>query len=192
MAIRGGNEGGLDGIDVWGKNIHIHDVMVTNKDECVTVKSPASDILIENIYCNWSGGSAIGSLGAGCAIENIRYRNIYTWESNQMMMIKSNGGSGYFRNATFENFIGHGNAYSLDLNAAWTQETLAAGNGVEYSDITFSNWKGTCANGATRAPINVSSSLFICHSLQTIRNKSINIRTDHLPCRGTRHRYHSG
>jgi hypothetical protein len=38
LIIRGGNEGGLDGIDVWGFNIHIHDVEVTNKDECVTVK----------------------------------------------------------------------------------------------------------------------------------------------------------
>ena len=38
MIIRGGNEGGLDGIDVWGSNIHIHDVEVSNKDECVTVK----------------------------------------------------------------------------------------------------------------------------------------------------------
>jgi len=64
MIIRGGNEGGLDGIDVWGTNIYIHDVEVTNKDECVTVKSPASDMLIENIYCNWSGGCAMGSLGA--------------------------------------------------------------------------------------------------------------------------------
>lgn len=38
MIIRGGNEGGLDGIDIWGANIHVHDVEVTNKDECVTVK----------------------------------------------------------------------------------------------------------------------------------------------------------
>lgn len=38
MIIRGGNEGGLDGIDIWGTNIHVHDVEVTNKDECVTVK----------------------------------------------------------------------------------------------------------------------------------------------------------
>lgn len=38
MIIRGGNEGGLDGIDVWSTNIWIHDVEVTNKDECVTVK----------------------------------------------------------------------------------------------------------------------------------------------------------
>ena len=64
MIVRGGNEGGLDGIDVWSTNIHIHDIEVTNKDECVTVKSPSKNILIENIFCNWSGGCAIGSLGA--------------------------------------------------------------------------------------------------------------------------------
>jgi rhamnogalacturonan hydrolase len=38
LIIRGGNEAGLDGIDIWGFNIHIHDVEVSNKDECVTVK----------------------------------------------------------------------------------------------------------------------------------------------------------
>lgn len=31
MAIRGGDSGGLDGIDVWSTNMWIHDVMVTNK-----------------------------------------------------------------------------------------------------------------------------------------------------------------
>lgn len=44
MAIRGGNMGGLDGIDIWSTNIWVHDVMVTNKDECVTVKVSASSI----------------------------------------------------------------------------------------------------------------------------------------------------
>jgi hypothetical protein len=31
LAIRGGDSGGLDGIDVWSNDIWIHDVMVTNK-----------------------------------------------------------------------------------------------------------------------------------------------------------------
>lgn len=155
MAIRGGNEGGLDGIDIWGNNIHVHDVEVTNKDECVTVKSPASNMLIENIYCNWSGGSAIGSLGADTAISNIEYRNIYTWQSNQMMMIKSNGGSGTVKNCSFNNFIGHSNAYSLDLDSYWASKSAAAGDGVEYSGLSFSNWKGTAANGLQRGPIKV-------------------------------------
>lgn len=155
MAIRGGNQGGLDGVDIWGENVFIHDVMVTNKDECVTVKSPASNIQIENIYCNWSGGSAIGSLSTGTNISNILYRNVYTWSSNQMMMIKSNGGDGLVENVVFENFIGHGNAYSLDIDQYWSSQSTADGNGVQLSNITISNWHGTEANGAQRGPIKV-------------------------------------
>jgi rhamnogalacturonan hydrolase len=72
-----------------------------------------------------------------------------------MMMLKSNGGNGTVSDCVFQNFIGHSNAYSLDLNAYWTDETLAAGDGVLYTDLTFNNWKGTCADGEVRAPINV-------------------------------------
>ncbi|PQE28690.1 putative rhamnogalacturonase A precursor protein [Rutstroemia sp. NJR-2017a WRK4] len=153
MVVRGGNEGGLDGIDVWGTNIWVHDVEVTNKDECVTVKSPASHILVENVYCNWSGGCAIGSLGADTAISNVEYNHIYSHHCNQMMMIKSNGGSGSLKSATFNNFMGHSNAYTLDIDTAWTGMTPVSGSGVSYSDLTFSHWHGTCANGAARAPI---------------------------------------
>ena len=34
---------------------------ISRKDECVTVKSPSKDILVENIYCNWSGGCAVST-----------------------------------------------------------------------------------------------------------------------------------
>lgn len=156
MAIRGGDWGGLDGIDVWSNNIWIHDVMVTNKDECVTVKSPSKNILIENIYCNWSGGCALGSLGADTAISQVQYKNVYTWNSNQMIMIKSNGGSGYVEDVSFENFIGHGNAYSLDIDQYWSSMDAVAGDGVQLSNITFKNWKGTEANGAQRGPVKVA------------------------------------
>ncbi|KAL1970633.1 hypothetical protein VTN77DRAFT_4277 [Rasamsonia byssochlamydoides] len=155
MAIRGGDEGGLDGIDVWGTNIWVHDVEVTNKDECVTVKSPASNILVEDIYCNRSGGCAIGSLGADVNVSNILYNNVYTWASNQMMMIKSNGGNGTLSNVVFQNFIGHGNAYSLNIDSHWSGMTPVSGNGVQLTNITFTNWKGTEANGALRGPIKV-------------------------------------
>jgi len=155
LIIRGGNEGGLDGIDVWGSNIWVHDVEVTNKDECVTVKNPSDHFLIENIYCNWSGGCAIGSLGADTDIHHITYSNVYTVNSNQMFMIKSSGGSGNISTSTFENFIGHTNAYSLDIDGYWSDETAATGDGVLFYDLTFSNWKGDCSNGATRGPIRV-------------------------------------
>ncbi|KAF4314156.1 hypothetical protein SLS57_007298 [Botryosphaeria dothidea] len=158
LAIRGGDHGGLDGIDVWSDNIWIHDVMVTNKDECVTVKSPAHNILVENVYCNWSGGCAFGSLAEDTDISDIQYRNVYTYKSNQMMMIKSNGGSGSVSNVVFENFIGKSNAYSLDIDQYWASMSEKSGDGVALSNITFNNWKGTCADGAQRGPIKVACS----------------------------------
>lgn len=33
MIVRGSNKGGLDGIDVWGTNIWVHDVEVTSKSQ---------------------------------------------------------------------------------------------------------------------------------------------------------------
>ena len=48
----------------------------------------------------------MGSLGSDTSISDIVYRNIYTWKSNQMYMIKSNGGNGTVSNAVFESFIG--------------------------------------------------------------------------------------
>jgi len=50
----------------------------------VTVKSPSHNILVENIYCNWSGGCAMGSLGEDTDISDITYKNVYTWTSNQV------------------------------------------------------------------------------------------------------------
>ena len=129
--------------------------MVTNKDECVTVKSPSTNLLVENIYCNWSGGCGMGSLGADTAISKIQYKNIYTWKSNQMMMIKSNGGSGYVEDVVFENFIGHSNAYAFDIDQYWTSMSAISGNGVALSNITAKNWRGTQANGAQRGPVKV-------------------------------------
>jgi len=166
LIIRGGNEGGLDGIDVWSTNIHIHDVEVTNKDECVTVKSPSTNILVENIFCNWSGGCAIGSLGADTDISYVEYKNVYTQNANQMLMIKSNGGSGTFKNAVFSNFMGHSNAYTLDLDSAWSSMSTVAGNGITYENLTFSDWKGTATNGATRAPVQaLCPSLVPCYDI---------------------------
>ena len=126
----------------------------------ISFQNPSNHFLIENIYCNWSGGCAIGSLGDDTAISKITYSNIYTWSSNQMMMLKSNGGNGSVSDCVFQNFIGHSNAYSLDINAYW-ESALADGDGVLYTGLTFNNWKGTCAAGTTRAPINI-----LCSSTQ--------------------------
>ena len=47
-----------------------------------------------------------------------------------MLMIKSNGGSGTVSNCQFNNFIGHSNAYSLDIDSYWSSMHPIAGDGV--------------------------------------------------------------
>jgi rhamnogalacturonan hydrolase len=65
ITIRGSNIGGTDGIDVvCAGNCYLHHITVTNRDECICVKSPSKNVLIEDIYCNQSGGMSIGSLTA--------------------------------------------------------------------------------------------------------------------------------
>lgn len=174
MIVRGGHRGGLDGIDVWSENIWVHDVEVTNKDECVTVKSPSNNILVEQVHCNVSGGCAMGSLGAdvgewylgrshwlgiqilicsNTAIRDIVYRNIYTHNSNQMYMIKSRGGSGSVSNVVLANFTGHSNAYTMDFDTAWSSMKPVAGDGIQYSNIHIDSWMGTCKDGVRRPPL---------------------------------------
>lgn len=70
-------------------------------------------------------------------------------------MIKSNGGSGTVSNVVFESFIGHGNAYSLDIDQYWSSMSPVAGDGVELSNITFTNWHGTEADGRERGPMKI-------------------------------------
>ncbi|GFN13546.1 rhamnogalacturonase E [Aspergillus tubingensis] len=128
MAIRGGDSGGLDGIDVAGSNIWIHDVMVTNKDECVTMKvhippihllglvnivptRPVPRIFSSKIYI------AISAVAAAWG----------PWEPGLMSL-------------TLPIAMCHGNAYSLDLDAYWSSMSAAEGDGVYYTNITFSNW----------------------------------------------------
>jgi rhamnogalacturonan hydrolase len=55
-----------------------------------------------------------------------------------MMMIKSRGGSGIMKNVLMENFIGHSNAWSLDIDQQWASlKQPNPGSGVDLANITF-------------------------------------------------------
>ncbi|KAL9063151.1 MAG: hypothetical protein Q9157_008381 [Trypethelium eluteriae] len=135
LIIRGiSTLGETDGVDVWGSNIWVHDVEVTNGDECVTVKSPAKNFLIESIYCNLSGGTAIGSLGTGTDISNIHYRNLYMNRADACYL-KTNNGDGTVTDVTWENVIVHGGPYILAVNEAWGSSR--GSTGVQLSNLNF-------------------------------------------------------
>lgn len=98
----------------------------------------------------------MGSLGADVDISNIEYNYIYTHHSNQMYMIKSNGGSGTVTGLSFNNFIGHSNAYTLDFDTAWSSMDVVDGDGISYSNVTFSGWSGSCEDGTERGPVKIN------------------------------------
>ncbi|GME25887.1 Rhamnogalacturonase b protein [Neofusicoccum parvum] len=141
IIIRGIDIGATDGVDIWGENLWVHDVEVTNGDECVTVKSPAKNILIESIHCNISGGTAIGSLGANTNISNIYYRNLYMNQADACYL-KSNGGSGTVNSIVWDTVLVHGGAYVLAINENWESRDEDDGVGVQLSNLTFKNWRG--------------------------------------------------
>lgn len=127
--------GGTDAIDVWGSNVWVHDIEATNGDECVTVKSPASNFLIESIYCNQSGGNSIGSLSTGTDISDITYRHIYA-NNAEPCFIKSNAGNGTVQNIVWDTVTVRNSAYPLSIDSEWGS-ARGAGNGVQYTNFTF-------------------------------------------------------
>jgi rhamnogalacturonan hydrolase len=70
-------------------------------------------------------------------------------------MVKSNGGSGTVSNLVLENFIGHSNAYSLNIEQYWESMKTLPGDGVQLSNIKISNWTGTATNGMQRGPLQI-------------------------------------
>jgi rhamnogalacturonan hydrolase len=121
ITVQGPNLRGTGGIDViCTDNCYLHHIEVTNRDECISVKTPSQNVLIEDIFCNQSGGMSIGSLTAdgildpqvkfwdilligvidvtvdsAAAASNITMRNIYIYQCTPMFMIKTfSGGTG--------------------------------------------------------------------------------------------------
>jgi rhamnogalacturonan hydrolase len=70
-------------------------------------------------------------------------------------MVKSNGGSGTVSNVVLENFIGHSNAYSLNIEQYWESMKTLPGDGVQLSNIKINNWTGTATNGMQRGPLQI-------------------------------------
>ena len=70
-------------------------------------------------------------------------------------MLKSNGGSGTVSNVVLENFIGHSNAYSLNIEQYWKSMSNLPGDGVQISNLKINNWTGTALDGMQRGPIQI-------------------------------------
>lgn len=88
---------------------------MTNGDECVTVKSPAKNILIEKIHCSISGGTASGSLDSKTSVSSVSYKNLYMNQADACYL-KSNGGSGTVSGIVWDTVYIDGGQYALAVN----------------------------------------------------------------------------
>ena len=52
-----------DGIEpMWSSNVSVRRVRIKNGDDCITVKSGSSNVLVEDLYCEHGDGLTIGSV----------------------------------------------------------------------------------------------------------------------------------
>jgi hypothetical protein len=74
-----------DGIDVSGRNVHVHDVDIWVQDDCIAVKDnyyppfTSTDMVFERVNCSGMG-LVIGSI-AGTHVSNITFRDAYLHKS---------------------------------------------------------------------------------------------------------------
>lgn len=92
-----------DGIDIAARNVHVHDCDVSNGDDSLCIKSPASNVLIENSTVRQGNGLVIGT-SSDAAIENIIFRNIMADDTTFGCHIKFKPDqAGFVRGVLFEN-----------------------------------------------------------------------------------------
>jgi len=149
--------GETDAFDISGNNNYVHNVEVTNGDECVTVKTPTNGFLAENIVCHYSAGCNIGSFGNGAtvaSVENVYYKNVTMYNSDAGAQIKTYPNNlGIVKNVTYDTFTISAIAYPIAINVFWCPHTTCpnATGTLAISDINFLNIQGTQATNTRPA-----------------------------------------
>ena len=102
-----------DGVDFKGRNVHLHDLIVSNYDDVVAVKPTVGgcteNALVERISITAGAGLSIGSVPPtpeGSCIRNITFRDSVAVEPLKFIYIKtgeSKGDEGENRSALIEN-----------------------------------------------------------------------------------------
>jgi rhamnogalacturonan hydrolase len=140
--------GTTDAFDVSGDNNYVHDVEVTNGDECVTVKTPTNNFRAENVICHYTAGCNIGSFSTSDTLEasvtNVYYRNVTMYNSDAGAQIKTYPNNhGTVNNITYVDFTLSAVDYPIAINLYWCSSCPPATGDLTVSNVNFINFKGT-------------------------------------------------
>ncbi|KAJ3050425.1 hypothetical protein HK097_008621 [Rhizophlyctis rosea] len=167
------NIGGTDGFDMSGNDNVVHDVDITNGDECVTVKTPSKNFFAYKMICRSTAGNRMGSFespniidyqnlrqpktgnaATDVAIDGVHYRNATMSNSQTGAQIKTYpNNNGYVRNVLYEDFKLQGILYPLAINLFWCPHiTCPAATGfLTISNVEFRDFSGT--QGGSGRPV---------------------------------------
>ena len=105
-ANAGGKSPNTDGIEpMWSHNVHVQNATIRNGDDCVTVKSGSTNILVEDLYCRGSHGITVGSVWYD-DVTNVTYKRVVMEDCENGPRIKGRTqGNATISNITFEDIF---------------------------------------------------------------------------------------
>jgi len=139
-----------DGFEpMWSTHVTVRGCSVRNGDDCMTVKSGSSNVLVEDLYCEHGDGLTIGSVWYD-DITNVTYRRVVMNNTHNGPMIKGRSqGNATVSNVLFEDVTLIGVYLGLTVDCVYETEGSVQRNiGVQARNITFRNIHGTVTGGA--------------------------------------------
>ncbi|GAB4842059.1 hypothetical protein Ancab_012019 [Ancistrocladus abbreviatus] len=145
-----------DGIHISSSTkVAIRNSVIKTGDDCVSIVSNSSRILISDVACGPGHGISIGSLGKGDSwteVNNVRVDGAFLANTENGVRIKTwQGGSGFAANITFQNVLMENVSNPIIIDQYYCDSPLPCPNqtsAVQVDDISFKHIRGTSASEA--------------------------------------------
>jgi polygalacturonase len=134
-----------DGFEpMWSTDVTVRGCRVDNGDDCITIKSGSSNVLVEDLYCENGDGLTIGSVWYD-DVRNVTYRRVVMNRTANGPMIKGRSqGNATVSDITFEDISLHEVYLALTVDCDYeTSGSVVPNIGVKAVNITFRNITGT-------------------------------------------------
>ncbi|XP_027168795.1 probable polygalacturonase At1g80170 [Coffea eugenioides] len=142
-----------DGIHISAsKNVEVKDCIIRTGDDCISIVSNSSKILVEGITCGPGHGISIGSLGKSNSrdqVHDIKVNGANLMNTENGVRIKTwQGGSGFASGITFQNVWMENVSNPIIINQYYCDSFVPCANqtsAVSINKISFVGIKGTSA-----------------------------------------------
>ncbi len=143
-----GNTPNTDGVEpMWSTDVHIHDCVIDNGDDCVTVKSGSSNVLVERLDCTHSHGITIGSVWYD-DVTNVTYRDVTLHGTTNGPRIKGRRqGNATISDITFQNIRLDDVHEGIGIEMTYETPGSTADNiGCVAHNVSYINVTGTASS----------------------------------------------